>query len=98
MLSSIIPNLIRTPTGIRSLSKEETVCGMPYFCLLVLPWTTVRKIKHTTVQLITLFFLGVSHGDELIYMFTLPSFGNNETESVLSRRMIDVWTTFAKYG
>jgi len=41
---------------------------------------------------------GVSHADELLYMFNFPTYTNNATEAVLSRRMLDVWTAFAKYG
>jgi len=41
---------------------------------------------------------GVCHGDDLIYMFDYPTFGHNETEAVMSEQMLDVWTTFAKYG
>jgi len=40
---------------------------------------------------------GVAHGDELIYLYYFP-FGNGPEETVLSNRMLDVWTNFAKYG
>ena len=43
------------------------------------------------------FFAGVAHGDELIYLYYFP-FGNGPEETVLSNRMLDVWTNFAKYG
>ena len=41
---------------------------------------------------------GVCHADEMLYLFAFPTFGNNFTESILSQRMIQVWTNFAKYG
>ena len=41
---------------------------------------------------------GVCHVDDLIYLFNNPNFDNNATEALLSSRMLDVWTTFAKYG
>jgi len=37
--------------------------------------------------------------DELIYLFVIPTlFPLNATEILLSRRMLKLWTTFAKYG
>ncbi len=63
--------------------------------------------NNTFIVLIYLLFLktsnkshasGVSHADELLYMFNFPTYTNNATEAVLSRRMLDVWTAFAKYG
>lgn len=41
---------------------------------------------------------GVCHADELIYLFAFPTYGNNFTEAIVSQRMLQVWTTFAKYG
>lgn len=41
---------------------------------------------------------GVCHADEMLYLFAFPTFGNNFTEAILSQRMIQVWTNFAKYG
>lgn len=41
---------------------------------------------------------GVNHADELIYLFAFPTLDHNATEAVLSRRMLQVWTTFAKHG
>jgi len=40
---------------------------------------------------------GVSHADELIYLFEFL-FPLNANEKLLSQRMLKVWTTFAKYG
>lgn len=40
---------------------------------------------------------GVMHADEIMYLFTMP-IPHNETEVDLSRKMIEVWTTFATYG
>jgi len=40
---------------------------------------------------------GVMHADEIMYLFTMP-IPHNETEKELSKKMIEVWTTFAKYG
>ncbi|KAI9562247.1 hypothetical protein GHT06_013212 [Daphnia sinensis] len=40
---------------------------------------------------------GVMHADEIMYLFTMP-IPHNETEIDLSRKMLQVWTTFAKYG
>ena len=37
------------------------------------------------------------HADEIMYLFTMP-IPHNDTEKELGRRMIEVWTTFAKYG
>jgi len=43
-----------------------------------------------------IFFKGVNHADELLYLFDI--YPLNKTEKVLSQRMVKVWTTFAKYG
>jgi len=40
---------------------------------------------------------GVSHADELMYLFEF-FFPFNATEKLLSKRMLKVWTNFAKYG
>ncbi|EFX79248.1 hypothetical protein DAPPUDRAFT_225204 [Daphnia pulex] len=40
---------------------------------------------------------GVMHADEIMYLFTMP-IPHNETEIEFSKKMIEVWTTFATYG
>ncbi|KAK4002912.1 hypothetical protein OUZ56_004706 [Daphnia magna] len=40
---------------------------------------------------------GVMHADEIMYLFTMP-IPHNETEIELSRKMLEIWTTFATYG
>jgi hypothetical protein len=37
------------------------------------------------------------HADEIMYLFTMP-IPHNETEKELSKKMIEIWTTFATYG
>ena len=37
------------------------------------------------------------HADEIMYLFTMP-IPHNETEIELSKKMIEVWTTFATHG
>lgn len=37
------------------------------------------------------------HADEIMYLFTMP-IPHNETEIELSRKMLEIWTTFATYG
>jgi carboxylesterase type B len=44
------------------------------------------------------FDLGIAHADELLYLFAFPTYANNATEATLSKRMLQVWTTFAAYG
>ena len=91
--------------GTRLYSKEGTASGTLFFGHLVLPWNMVTI--HSSFLLICTLFLknkiklhasGVAHADELLYMFNFPTYTNNATEAILSRRMLDVWTTFAKYG
>lgn len=45
---------------------------------------------------------GVDHADEMIYLFIYPFPSQppllNDEEEKLSRKMIQVWTNFAKYG
>ncbi|KAK7079165.1 hypothetical protein SK128_021597 [Halocaridina rubra] len=40
---------------------------------------------------------GISHADELPYLFHLPSY-QNAREKNMTRKMITLWTNFAKYG
>jgi len=40
---------------------------------------------------------GVSHADELIYLFHLPGV-LDERQKAMSQRMLTLWTNFAKYG
>jgi len=40
---------------------------------------------------------GVMHADEIMYLFTMP-IPHNETEIEFSKKMIEVWTTFATHG
>lgn len=37
------------------------------------------------------------HADEIMYLFTMP-IPHNETEIELSKKMLQIWTNFAKYG
>lgn len=42
---------------------------------------------------------GVTHKDELVYLFTDPFLSPlNATEIAFSRQMVNVWTNFVKYG
>jgi len=45
---------------------------------------------------------GVSHGDEMIYLFVYPfpsiPPGLNKTEEEFSKKMLQVWTNFVKFG
>lgn len=46
--------------------------------------------------------LGVSHADDLIYLFIFPfpslPPGLNRTEEALSKQMLQVWTNFVIHG
>jgi hypothetical protein len=47
-------------------------------------------------------FLGVCHSDELIYLYVIPfpsiPPGLNVSETKLSKKMLQTWTNFVKYG
>ena len=56
-----------------------------------------KRYQHIHNKILFEMPTGVMHADEIMYLFTMP-IPHNETEVELSRRMIEVWTTFAKYG
>lgn len=42
---------------------------------------------------------GISHGDDLIYLFPYPQLGSlDRQDKDVSRKMIDLWTSFAIDG
>lgn len=58
------------------------------------------KRKYTN-KFFLIYFAGVSHGDELPYLFPLETFITNHTltddELKISRKMVELWTNFATY-
>ena len=46
-------------------------------------------------------FVGVAHGDELLYLFSLDVDGLRQPsllDNLVSGRMVSLWTDFAKFG
>ncbi|CAL8069288.1 unnamed protein product [Orchesella dallaii] len=41
---------------------------------------------------------GITHGDDLIYLFQFPGIPFDDDEQVVSNRMVDYWVNFAYYG
>lgn len=65
-----------------------------FFCL-----TNRKQFIFVTSQVL---FLGVCHSDDLIYLFVIPfpsiPSGLNISETKLSKKMLQTWTNFVKYG
>ena len=43
-------------------------------------------------------FVGVTHGDDLIYLFSTGLFTFNDEDTKVRKQMVELWTNFAIYG
>ena len=41
---------------------------------------------------------GVTHGDDLIYLFSTGLFTFTDEDTKVRKQMVDLWTNFAIYG